>query len=127
MLLNLMKMLSEFFVYDLRQFLLVNHSFSVVYLHKNGEKNYEGEDDHFVDNVFSEPDGYIQWAEWDVKTWEIIRVPSAPSLSNDELEKLREWTSTLGKTKPGPSFISSGFVAFHISRLPLSTPYLLHS
>jgi hypothetical protein len=39
MLLNLMKMLSEFFVYDLRQFLFVNHSFSVYYLHKNEEKN----------------------------------------------------------------------------------------
>ena len=35
---------------------------------------------------------------------------SAPSQSNAELEELREWISTLGKTKPGPSFISSGFV-----------------
>ena len=60
--------------------------------------------------MFSEPGGYIQWAEWDVNTWEVIRVPSAPSQSSDELERLREWTSTLGKTKPNPSFISSGFV-----------------
>ena len=66
---------------------------------------------YVMNDDISEPGGYIQWAEWDVNTWEIIRVPSAPSQSNDELERLREWTSTLGKTKPGPSFISSGFVA----------------
>lgn len=65
-----------------------------------------------MNNDFPESGGYIQWAEWDVNTWEIIRTTSAPSPLNDELEKLREWTSTLGRTKPGPSFISSGFVVF---------------
>ena len=67
---------------------------------------------------FPEPGGYIQWAEWDVNTWEIIRVASAPSQSNAELEELRELLSTLGKTKPGPSFTSSGFV------VPPIMPYI---
>lgn len=70
-----------------------------------------------ADGCFTEPGGYIQWGEWDVNTWEISRVPSAPSQSNDELENLRQWTSTLGKSKPGPSFISSGFVTFPFSAL----------
>ena len=72
-----------------------------------------------ADSCFTEPGGYIQWGEWDVNTWEISRVPSAPSQSNDELENLRQWTSTLGKSKPGPSFISSGFVTFPFSLFPL--------
>ena len=81
--------------------------------------------------MFSEPGGYIQWAEWDVNTWEVIRVPSAPSQLNDELERLREWTSTLGKTKPGPSFISSGFVGpppfptFYLRSQPLPKIFVM--
>ncbi|EPE24315.1 S-adenosyl-L-methionine-dependent methyltransferase [Glarea lozoyensis ATCC 20868] len=55
------------------------------------------------------PGGYISWGEWDVATWEVIRAPSASSQTNGELEELKEYTSTLGKTRPGPSFISSGF------------------
>ncbi len=74
-----------------------------------------------INNAVSEPGGYIQWGEWDVNTSEIIRIPSAPSQSNDELERLREWTSTLGKTKPGPSFISSGFVDPVDPLLPLQS------
>ena len=57
-----------------------------------------------------EPGGYISWGEWDVATWEIIRTSSALSQDNEELNELKEYTSTLGKTRPGPSFISSGFV-----------------
>ncbi|RDL41293.1 S-adenosyl-L-methionine-dependent methyltransferase [Venustampulla echinocandica] len=56
------------------------------------------------------PGGYISWGEWDVATWEVIRIPSAPSQTNEELNELREYTSTLGKTRPGPSFISSGWI-----------------
>ena len=71
-----------------------------------------------ADGCLTEPGGYIQWGEWDVNTWEISRIPSAPSQSNDELETLRQWTSTLGNSKPGPSFISSGLVTFPFSPFP---------
>ncbi|KAL8745588.1 MAG: hypothetical protein Q9190_002300 [Brigantiaea leucoxantha] len=66
------------------------------------------------------PGGYLQWCEWDVNTWEVLRVPSAPSQTNNELEELRDYVSTLGKTKFGPSFISSGYALIF-----LFPPYLL--
>ena len=56
-----------------------------------------------------------------MNTWEIIRIPSASSQANEELNELREYTSTLGKTKPGPSFISSGLVSLYPSS-PSSFP-----
>ncbi|KAL9077080.1 MAG: hypothetical protein Q9157_003476 [Trypethelium eluteriae] len=57
-----------------------------------------------------EPGGWLSWGEWDFTTWEIIRTPSAPK-ENDELERIREFTSTLGGTKSGPGFISISWIA----------------
>ncbi|KAF1992984.1 S-adenosyl-L-methionine-dependent methyltransferase [Amniculicola lignicola CBS 123094] len=57
------------------------------------------------------PGGYIQWGEWDFTTWEVMRTPAAPSQENNELERIREYTSTLGGTKSGPGFIGISWIA----------------
>ncbi|KAF2649437.1 hypothetical protein K491DRAFT_721664 [Lophiostoma macrostomum CBS 122681] len=57
------------------------------------------------------PGGYLQWGEWDFTSWEVMRTSVAPSKSNDELEQIREYTSTLGGTKSGPGFISMSWIA----------------